>query len=265
MSPSDVASQVAALGVRPGDLVLAHVSFRAARPIARGPAGLLAGLQEAIGPQGTLVMPSYTGDDDRPFDPLATPVDPDLGVVADTFWRLPDVLRSDHPFAFAARGPLALEITSDSIAFPPHDIASPVGRVFGRNGRILLVGVGHEANSTVHLAELLAGTSYRRPKHCTVLSGGRPVRIAYGENDHCCERFALVDEWLRASGLQSEGLVGSAHARLAGARDVVSVVSVHLREDPTLFLHASGSGCEECEDAWRSLPVDARSGSRASG
>ena len=82
-SPSEVAHQIASLGVRPGDVVLAHVSYRAARPITGGPAGLLAGLQEAVGPQGTLVMPSSTGEDDRLFEPSATPADPDLGVVAD--------------------------------------------------------------------------------------------------------------------------------------------------------------------------------------
>ena len=253
MSPSDIARQVAGLGVRPGSLVLAHVSFRAARPVEGGPAGFLAGLEEALGPHGTFVMPSYAGDDDRPFESTATPADPELGVVAETFWQLSGVLRSAHPFAFAARGPLAQEITSDPIAFPPHSLASPVGRVLNLDGRILLVGVGHEANTTIHLAELLAGVSYRRRKHCTILSDGRPVRLEYEENDHCCERFSLVDEWLRRGRLQTEGLVGHAHARLASAFDVVALVSARLRQDSTLFLHARGSGCEECEDAWRSV------------
>ena len=252
-SPPEIARQVAALGVMPGDLLLAHVSFRSARPIEGGPAGLLAGLQKALGPRGTFVMPSYSGDDDRPFEPASSPADPDLGVVADTFWRSPGVLRSAHPFAFAARGPLAQEITSDPIALPPHNLASPVGQVFRRNGRILLIGVGHQANTTIHLAELLAGVRYRRRKHCTVLSRGRPVRLDYEENDHCCERFSLVDGWLRTRRLQAEGPVGHAHARLAKARDVVAVVSGRLRQDTTLFLHARGSGCEECDDAWRSV------------
>ena len=249
-SPSEVARQVENLGVRPGDLVLTHVSYRAALPITGG----LAGLQEAVGPQGTLVMPSYTGEDDRLFDPSATPADPDLGVVADTFWRLPGVARSDHPFAFAARGPVAPEITSDSIAFPPHGIDSPVGRVLNRGGRILLVGVGHEANTTIHLAELLAGVRYRRPKHCTVLVRGSPTRVDYEENDHCCRRFGLMDGWLRAERLQEEGPVGHAHARLADAKDVVDCALARLARDPTLFLHEQGSGCEECDEAWRSLP-----------
>ena len=66
--------------------------------------------------------------------------------------------------------------------------------------QVLLIGVGHDANTTIHLGELLAGVRYRRPAHATVLRGGQPVRVDYGENDCCCARFALVDGWLDAEG-----------------------------------------------------------------
>ena len=42
-------------------------------------------------------MPGMTEDDDHPFDPRQTPC-PGLGVVADTFWRMPGVLRSNARF-----------------------------------------------------------------------------------------------------------------------------------------------------------------------
>jgi aminoglycoside N3'-acetyltransferase len=37
----------------------------------------------AIGSSSTLVMPSWTGDDDEPFDLAITPASTDLGVAAD--------------------------------------------------------------------------------------------------------------------------------------------------------------------------------------
>ena len=108
-------------------------------------------------------------------------------------------------------------------------------------------------NTTLHLAEVMAGVPYGVRKHCTALEVGRPVRIEYRENDHCCMRFALADDWLRERGLQSEGRVGHAHARLARARDIVTVSVERLKRDPLLFLHPSDAGCAECDEARRSV------------
>jgi len=245
--------QLRALGVVPGDVLLVHSSFRALRPVKGGPQGVIDALVETIGPSGTLVMPSWTGRDDLPFDRRATAASADLGVVADTFWRRPGVQRSDHPFAFAAIGPRAEEITSGPLPIPPHAPGSPVARVHVLDGRVLLLGVGHDADTTLHLAELLADVPYRVRKHITVLRDGVSTRIEYGENDHCCQRFALADGWLRSAGLQSEGPVGSAHARLLRSRDLVRLAQEHLRSEPLLFLHSSENGCEECDEARASV------------
>jgi aminoglycoside N3'-acetyltransferase len=254
LSQAEVADQLRALGVAAGAVLLVHTAFRAVRPVEGGPRGLIAALRAALGPDGTLVMPSMTDNDDAPFDPATSPAAPDLGVVAQTFWRLPGVARSNHPFAFAALGPQAAAITADPLPLPPHIAASPVGRVHDFDGQVLLLGCGQDASTTLHLAEILAGVPYRAPRHCTVLKDGRPVRIDYGENDHCCERFALADDWLRSRGLQSEGRVGHAHARLARARDIVTVAREHLAHNPLLFLHPPSAGCDQCDAARASIP-----------
>jgi aminoglycoside N3'-acetyltransferase len=253
LSRAEVTSQLRALGVAPGGVLLVHTSFRAVRPVEGGPLGLIEALREALGPGGTLVMPSWTGDDETPFDPRTTPASEDLGVVADTFWRLPGVVRSQHLQAFAAVGPQAEAITAGPLPLPPHLPESPVGHVHVRDGQVLLLGVGHDADTTLHLAELLAGVPYGVPKTCTVFEDGRPVRLPYRENDHCCQRFALADEWLRAQGLQSEGRVGHAHARLVRSRDVVRVALEHLKRDPLVFLHPPEAGCADCDEARASL------------
>ncbi|MEM8588220.1 MAG: AAC(3)-IV family aminoglycoside N-acetyltransferase [Pseudomonadota bacterium] len=253
LTTAEIVDQLAALGVEPGGVLLVHTSFRATRPVEGGPAGLIAALRDAIGPDGTLVMPSWSDEDDEPFDPLSTSAAPSLGVVADTFWRLPGVQRSDQFFAFAAAGPEAARITGDPLPLPPHRAESPVGRVHELDGQVLLLGAGQDANTTLHLAEVLARVPYAVPHHCTVLKDGAKVRIDYLENDHCCERFALVDAWLRAEDLQAEGTVGHAHARLARSRDIVDVARRHLAQDPLVFLHPADAGCDECEAARRSI------------
>lgn len=214
---------------------------------------MIEALLESLGPQGTLVMPSWPSDDDQPFDPQETPSAADLGIVADTFWRQPGIVRCEHPQAFAAVGPKAVEVISDRLPLPPHIPASPVGRVHDLDGQVLLLGVGHQANTTLHLVELQAGVPYGLAKSCTVYENGRPTRINYRENDHCCERFDLADTWLRERGLQSEGVVGHAVAKLTRSRDVVETAAAHLDGDPLLFLHPPGSGCIECDEAHASV------------
>ena len=168
-------------------------------------------------------MPSWTGDDEVPFDPAATPAAEDLGATADLFWRQPGVVRSDHLQAFAAIGPQAEAVVKTPLPLPPHVPDSPVGRVHDLDGQVLLLGVGHDADTSLHLAELLAKVPYGIPRHCMVMQDGKRVRVDYLENDHCCQRFALADDWLRARGLQVEGPVGHATARLARARDIVGL------------------------------------------
>jgi aminoglycoside N3'-acetyltransferase len=253
LTRDELRDQLQNLGVRAGAVLLVHTSFRAVRPVEGGPLGLIEALGDALGPDGTLVMPAWSGDDDQPFDPATSPASRDLGVVADTFWRMIGAVRSQHCFAFAARGPAAGLITGDPLPLPPHIPASPVGRVHELDGEVLLLGVGHDADTTLHLAELLAGVPYRVPKHCTVVVNGRPQRIGYGENDHCCERFALADEWLRSRGLQAEGSVGHARARLVRARDLVAVAVERLAHDPLIFLHPAGAGCADCDAARSSI------------
>jgi len=251
IAQSELTGQLRALGVREGGVLLVHTSLSRVAPVENGPFGLIAALHAAVGANGTLVMPSMSDDDNHPFDVRNTPCI-EMGIVADTFWRMPGVLRSDSPHAFAAIGPHAARITADHSVDIPHGLESPVGRVYDLDGQVLLLGIGHDANTTIHLAEALAGVRYRRPKSVTIIEGGKPVCHPYAEIDHCCENFNLVDQWLDAEGRQRRGRVGYAEARLMTSRDVVATVVARLRANETVFLHEPGVD-HECDEARASL------------
>jgi len=241
------------LGVKPGGVLLVHTSFSKIKPIEGGPLGLISALRSALGPDGTLVMPSMSYDDDHPFDKTKSPC-LEMGIVADTFWRLPGVLRSDNNHAFVAVGPLAEKIIAPQPIDNPHGLDSPVGRVYKLDGQILLLGVGQDSNTTIHLCENLAGVRYRRDKYITVLKDGKPTRFEYREIDHCCQNFALADGWLDEKQLQCHGNIGNGEVRLMGSRDIVNVVTSHLEKNKTIFLHPQGVD-EECDDARASLAL----------
>jgi aminoglycoside 3-N-acetyltransferase len=248
---AELTAQILQLGVTPGTVLLVHASFSRVGPVEGGPSGLISALQSAVGPKGTVVMPSMSDDDDHPFDQRTTRC-LGMGVLADTFWQTPGVLRSDSPHAFAAIGPQAARITADHPIDVPHGLNSPVGRVYELDGQILMLGVGHDANTTVHLAEGLAGVRYRRQKSATIMQGGQATPYCYNEIDHCCGNFNLVDKWLDAEKRQRRGRVGHGEARLAGSRDVVEAVSARLRANETVFLHEPGVDIE-CDEARASI------------
>ena len=246
-----IADDLVDLGVSGDGVLVVHTAFSAFAGRAGTPADLIAGLRMAAGPHGTVVMPSMSDDDDHPFDRRATPC-LGMGVLAETFWRTRGVLRSDSPHAFAAIGPHAASITADHPIDVPHGLNSPVGRVYELDGQILMLGVGHDANTTVHLAEALEGVRYHRQKFATIMQGGQAVRCCYNEIDHCCDKFTLVDQWLDAEERQRRGRVGHGEARLAGSREVVEVVRARLRADETVFLHEPGVDIE-CDEARASI------------
>ena len=252
LSISELVEQLRTLGVREGSVLLVHTSFRTVRPVEGGPLGLVRALREALGADGTLVMPTMT-DGASVFDPRSTPTH-GMGITAEVFWREPGVVRSTHPGgSFAAQGPKAEWICQPQPLSPPHGPDSPVGRVHELGGQILLLGATHSENTTLHLAESIAQVPYSVSHPCVVGVDGAVCTVMIVETDHCCVRFGLLDAWLRARGLQREGKVGNADARLCESRDVVTVAVEHLALDPLVFLCAPDSGCGECAIARASI------------
>jgi len=251
-SVSSLALQLTSLGVRAGGVLLVHTSFKAVQPVEGGPLGLILALRHALGPNGTLVMPTMT-DGESVFDPGSTPT-ADMGITAELFWRQPGVLRSTHPGAsFAAQGPAAAHICAPQPLSPPHGADSPVGRVHELGGQILLLGVTHSENTTLHLAESIARVPYSVSHPCIVVENGVARSVLIAETDHCCVNFRLAETWLRARGRQREGTVGNATARCCNAHDIVEIALEHLAANPLVFLCAKDNECGECARAHASI------------
>ena len=248
----DIEAQLAALAVRRSGVLLVHTSFRKVRPVEEGPLGLIRALHAAVGPEGTLVMPTMT-DGESVFDPRSTP-SLDMGITAELFWRQSGVLRSTHPGgSFAASGPLAARICAPQPLAPPHGIDSPPGRVVELGGQVLLLGVAFSECTVLHVAESMANVPYFVEHPCVVEVDGAPQRVMIAETDHCCRGFCQMDGFLRARGSLRRGEVGNANATLAEARDIVALAVERLREDPLVFLCRPDERCEECDAARASV------------
>jgi aminoglycoside 3-N-acetyltransferase len=90
------------------------------------------------------------------YDPLRTPTC-GMGSIPEQFRTWPGVLRSGHPIgSFAAHGPQAAHLTATHDLVDMLGDQSPLGTLYALDGWIVLLGVSHENNTSLHLAEARA-------------------------------------------------------------------------------------------------------------
>lgn len=159
----DLQRQLARIGVRPGMLLMPHVSLRAVGPTEARADGLLDALLESIAESGTLLM-VLGADDSEPFDHRTTETDPeDMGVFVEIFRRRPGVKSSDHASArFGAIGPQADALLADP---PLHDYYGPgstLERFEQLGGQVLRLGANVDTVTLTHWAEYLADIPNKR-------------------------------------------------------------------------------------------------------
>jgi aminoglycoside 3-N-acetyltransferase len=177
---ASLAADLQALGVRRGSVVLVHASMRSLGWVCGGTAAVVQALLDVLGDDGTLVVPTHTPENSDPaawrhppvpeswwqvirdetpgFDPAVTP-SRWMGVIAEAVRTWPGARRSNHPHtSFAAVGPAADQVVSGHRLDGMLGESSPLGHLYALDGDVLLLGVDHTSNTSLHLAE------YRQPR-----------------------------------------------------------------------------------------------------
>jgi aminoglycoside 3-N-acetyltransferase len=249
LEPHTVRSLVAelrALGLVAGDVVLLHSSRSRIGFVAGGRQAIVQALLEVIGEQGTLVVPTHTPDNTDPatwqnppvpepwwpvirnespgFDPATTPASRWMGILAETIRTWPGAVRSNHPqVSFAAVGAQAAAVTDGHQLDDALGDQSPLGVVYRLDGKVLLLGVGYDRNTSLHLAEWRQPEPPRGPT-------GSSIRRADGSAHWVTWTDVVEDEGdFEAIGADFEaaidrvtvGSVGNATARLMSQRALV--------------------------------------------
>ena len=164
------------------------------------------------------------------YDPAITPA-LGLGVVVEVVRTWPGARRSAHPhFSFAAIGPQAETITAGHELESGFGERSPLARVHELDGDVLLLGVGHGSNSSLHLAETRVPDPPREPASAAVGGpGGR--RWATWEDVVADESdFERLGAAFDATGAATIGPVGMGEARLMRQRELVAFAVDWLTE-----------------------------------
>lgn len=238
--PEQLAAQLRALGLSAGQDVLVHCSLRRLGLARAGAATLAEAIQAVLGPGGTLVVPTHTSGNSTTsrawhaatrgmtpeqrrrheatlpgWDRVRTPAQ-GMGAFAEHVRRLPGAFRSDHPqTSFAAVGRRAAALTAD------HDLRchlgerSPLGRMYDLGGLTLLLGVGYEACTALHLAEYrLPAPPPQQSYRCYQQIDGRRVRLEFRAPDLDDGDFPALGARLDGQPFVRRGTVARATARL---------------------------------------------------
>lgn len=232
------------LGVKPGDTLMVHSSLRSLGEAM--PADIvIAGLRRALGPGGTLAMPtlSYeTVNADNPvFDTELTPSC--VGSLSEAFRRSQGVVRSLHPtHSAAATGPkspdLLLDHERDQTPCGEH---SPFARLPRLGGRILFLGCDFTVNTMMHALEEQVMPPYLLEDELVdfILTDGRGRQVTSSVRCHSFkgyrQRYDRLEALLPDSAIK-RGQLLAADCMLVDAEAAWEAGLKALKQDPMYFV-----------------------------
>lgn len=238
-------------GLAAGDTVLLHSSLSKIGWVCGGAEAVILALLEVLGSEGTLVVPTHSADNSDPakweqppvpkewwdtirqntpvFNPRTTRTRA-MGAIAELARTFPGVLRSSHPqTSFAAIGPRAKFITDGHQLDSMLGENSPLARLEELDAKLVLLGVGFDVCTMMHLAEYrLEATPWEQNSFAIDVDGRhvwKTVQDAVVDNE---DFEAIGRAFVAATGL-SPSKVGDATCYVVSAKELVAFTETWMK------------------------------------
>lgn len=227
VTKGDIVSGLRQMGVEEGDLLQVHSSLSRFGYVEGGAEAVVDALLEAVGQEGTVMVPTFNHGAAEIFDAATTPSG--YGAINEALRKRPEARRSVHPtHPYAALGKQAEHLVAGHLHVKTFDGDSPLGKFAQLGGKVLLLGAGMNSNTAAHIGE----TIYRSPclgydqhPRKVRLPGGEVVR-AWSDlwrDGPCLVEWEPLETRMRSHNMIVDGKIGGAEIHLMSAADVVNV------------------------------------------
>jgi aminoglycoside N3'-acetyltransferase len=168
-----------------------------------------------------------------------------MGAIPAAVLAMPRHVRGNHPLnSFAAIGPLAHRVISSQ---KPMDVYGPLKVLAELDGAVVMMGVGLNRMTLLHLAEQMAGRNlFQRWANGP---DGQPMQVEVGS---CSEGFGNLQSIL--SQVMTEVKVGESTWRVYPVKETLAVSAREIRANPSLT-HCGDANCLRCRDAVLGGPI----------
>jgi aminoglycoside 3-N-acetyltransferase len=227
------------LGVGARQTLLVHSSLRSVGWVDGGAGAVARALLEVLGPDGNLVVPASTEtnsmtshkhreriadmtseqvkqyrDEMPPFDQDTT--ESGAGAIAEAVRKRAGAVRSGHPqSSFAAIGPEADYLMADHQLECHLGEESPLGKLYKKRARVLMIGVGYRSCTAFHLAEYRYRPDPPEQTYaCVITEAGERKWKSYHDVVLDDREFEEIGKALEAELVLEPRYVGKAECRL---------------------------------------------------
>lgn len=224
------------LGVEGGETLLVHSSLSSLGWVSGGAEAVILGLLDAVGEEGTLVFPTFSGHNSDPalWQFVELPEDwiqtiratlpaynkhtthtRRVGIVPETARTWPGAVRSDHPqLSFVAIGPRAEWLMSEHKLNCCLGDDSPLKKLETVDARILLLGVDFTACTSFHLAEYRVPDPPLEHNSFAVAVNGERTWMTVQDVALSAQDFDKIGADFESKELVQTGYIGAANTRL---------------------------------------------------
>ena len=189
-----------------------------------------------VGPPNNGLVYGRQRDLNRMAEPFYydMPVDPLIGTLPETLRHYPGMMRTAHPIlSFAGVG-----VDEALVTQTVYNPFAPIGWLADHDGWVLLLGVNHTVNTSIHYAEKLAG------RHQFVRWAFTPKRIVECPGfPGCSDGFEAIRADTQSITRHAE--VGESFIEAIPLRPLLQAVETRIKNDP-LALLCQRDECERC-------------------